>query len=69
MNLLYFHLEVDFGEDIKLIANNEIDLEQYLLSCGYRNIKFFDINKSYGICNLDNQYGKETAKCYYVTKI
>jgi hypothetical protein len=30
MNKLLFTLEVDFGDDIKLIANNHKDLEDYI---------------------------------------
>jgi hypothetical protein len=69
MNLLFFHLEVDFGTDIKLVANNEIDLEQYLILLGYTNIEFFDLRANYGTCSLKDCYGRQTAKCYYVTKI
>jgi len=69
MNLLFFHLEIDFGTDIKLVANNEVDLEQHLLSLGYTNIEFSDLRSNYGTCSLKNQYGRETAKCYYVNKI
>ena len=69
MNLLFFHLEIDFGTDIKLVANNEVDLEQRLISLGYTNIRFSDLRADYGTCSLENQYGRETAKCYYVTKI
>lgn len=69
MNLLFFHLEVSFGEDIKIIANNEVDLEQHLLQAGYTNIEFSDLKNSYGTCSLKNQYGRETAKCFYVIKI
>jgi hypothetical protein len=69
MNLLFFHLEVSFGNDIKLIANNEIDLEQHLISVGYTSIEFSDLKTSYGTCSLKDQYGRQTAKCFYVTKI
>lgn len=68
-NLLFFHLEVDFGEDIKIVANNEVDLEQYLISAGYTNVQFSDLRTSYGTCTLKNMYGTETAKCFYVNKI
>ena len=30
MNKLLFHLEVDFGNNVTLIANNHKDLEEYL---------------------------------------
>lgn len=70
MNLLFFHLEVDFGEDLKLIANNEIDLENYLIQRGFKGIKFEDLRTSYGTCSFkDGLNYKETAKCFYVIKI
>jgi len=69
MNLLFFHLKKDFGEDVKLVANNEVDLENYLINKGYTNIEFSDLRSSYGTCSLKDMYGKETAQCYYVTKI
>lgn len=69
MNLLFFHLEADFGEDIKLIANNELDLEDYLIEKGYKNIRFADLSKDYGTCTFTDQYKKELAKCFYITKI
>jgi hypothetical protein len=69
MNLLVFHLEVDFGEDLRLVANNEVDLENYLIEKGYSFIEFSDLRTNYGTCSLKNQYGRETAKCFYVTKI
>ena len=69
MNLLFFHLEVKYGTDIKLVANNEVDLEQHLLSMGYTNIEFSDLKYDYGTCSIKDMYGRQTAKCYYVTKI
>jgi hypothetical protein len=69
MNLLFFHLEVDFGEDIKVVANNEVDLEQYLIDKGFTSIEFSDLRTNYGTCSLKNLYGRETAKCFYITKI
>lgn len=69
MNLLVFHLEVDYGEDLRLVANNEVDLESYLIEKGYTNIQFRDLRTSYGACYLKSQYESETAKCFYVTKI
>ena len=68
-NLLFFHLEIPFGETIKLVANNEVDLEVYLKNAGYTNIEFSDLRADYGTCSLKNQYGRETAKCFYVSKI
>lgn len=69
MNLLFFHLEADFGEDIKLIANNEADLENHLTEKGYKNIRFADLQTNYGTCTFTDQYGKDLAKCFYITKI
>lgn len=69
MNLLVFHLEADFGEDLRLVANNEVDLESHLLEKGFKNIEFSDLRSSYGTCSLKDQYGRHTAKCFYVTKI
>ena len=40
MNLLVFHLEVDYGEDLRLVANNEVDLENYLIEKGFNSIEF-----------------------------
>ena len=69
MNLLVFNLERNFHDTIKLVANNEVDLENHLISLGFTNIKFSDLRTDYGTCSLKDQYGTETAKCYYVTKI
>ncbi len=69
MNLLFFHLEVQFGTDITVVANNEVDLEKYLLDKGFTNINFSDLRTSYGTCSLKDQYGTEVAKCFYLTKI
>jgi len=69
MNLLFFHLEVQFGEDLMLVANNKVDLENHLTKLGYHSIKFSDLRTSYGTCSLKNEYGRFTAKCFYVNKI
>lgn len=69
MYLLFFHLEVDFGEDIKVVANNEVDLENYLIEKGFTSISFSDLRADYGTCSLNDQYGRETAKCFYINKI
>lgn len=70
MNLLLFHLEANFGKDLRLVANNEADLENYLLQEGFTEIKFSDLTASYGTCSLKDKLGyRETAKCFYVTKI
>ena len=71
MNLLFFHLEVQFGTDIKLVANNEVDLEQYLIKeKQFLQVEFYDLKSDYGTCILKDHFGnKEIAKCYYVTKI
>lgn len=69
MNLLVFHLEVNFGDDLRLVANNEVDLENYFKERGYKSIEFSDLKTSYGTCSLKDEYGIETAKCFYVTKI
>jgi hypothetical protein len=43
MNKLLFHYDVDFGEDIILIANNHKDLEDYLESeLKYVNVRVTD---------------------------
>lgn len=70
MNLLFFHLEVNFGTDIKVVANNEMDLAEYLSSLGFTNLKFEDLDTEYGTCSLtDKENYKELAKCFYVKKI
>jgi hypothetical protein len=69
MNLLVFSLERNFCDTIKLVANNEVDLEKHLLDLGFTNIEFSDLRTDYGTCSLKDQYGRETAKCFYVTKI
>lgn len=70
MNLLFFHLEVNFGEDLRLVANNEVDLENSLIEKGFTNIEFSDLRTDYGTCSLRDEFGyRETAKCFYVTKI
>lgn len=70
MNLLVFHLEADFGEDLRLVANNEVDLESYLLEKGFKYINFSDLRTKYGTCSFrDGLNHIETAKCFYVTKI
>jgi hypothetical protein len=66
MNKLYFNLERDFNTNIVLIANNEVDLENHLISLGYTNISFSDTRHDYGTCSLKDIYGSYTAKCYYV---
>jgi|TARA_R110000782_G_scaffold264883_3_gene358298 hypothetical protein len=70
MNLLVFHLEANFGEDLKIVANNEVDLEDYLIKKGFKDIKFSDLRENYGTCSFrDGLEYKETAKCSYMTKI
>lgn len=69
MNLLFFHLERDFCDTIKLVANNEVDLENHLITLGFTDIRFSDLKTDYGTCSLKDQYGRETARCFYVTKI
>lgn len=48
MNLLFFNLKTDF-EEVRLVANNEVDLENYLKEKGYTNIQFRDLRESYGL--------------------
>ena len=70
MNLLFFQLEADFGEDLKLVANNEVDLENHLTQIGFKDVKFSNLRTNYGTCVLRDKLDyKETAKCFYVTKI
>jgi hypothetical protein len=69
MNLLFFHLGEDFGQDLRIAANNEVDLEAHLISLGYTNIEFSDLRSDCGTCSIKNQYGRQTAKCFYITKI
>lgn len=69
MNLLFFHFEEQFGSDIKLVANNEVDLEAHLISLGHTNIEFSDLRSDYGTCSFKTIFGRETAKCFYITKI
>lgn len=40
MNLLFFHLEVDFGKDLILVANNEVDLKDHLAKKVILNLSF-----------------------------
>lgn len=68
-NLLVFHLEVDFGDDIRVVANNEKDLESFLIDKSFKAISFLDIDRDYGTCHLSDQYGRQTAKCFYVEYI
>lgn len=70
-NLLIFIKEEDFGEDILLVANNEHDMSEYLISkyCAY-NIKFSDIGTSYGTLTFKDRHGfSHTGKCFYAKKI
>ena len=69
MNLLFFHLKEDFGQDLRIAANNEVDLEAHLISLGYTNIEFSDLRSDYGTCSIKTMFGRETAKCFYITKI
>lgn len=69
MNILIFKLEIDFGEDILLAANNELDLRDELEKKGFTDIKFEDIEFPYGKCYLKDLYGTEVADCYYVKKV
>jgi hypothetical protein len=70
MNLLVFHLEADFGENLRLVANNEVDLENHLIERGFKDIKFTDLRTNYGTCSFRDKLDyKETAKCFYATKI
>lgn len=71
MNLLVFNFEADFGEDIRVVANNEVDLEQFLIERGFKNIEFSDLRTSYGTCQFKSNFDNitETAKCFYVNKI
>lgn len=70
MNLLFFHLEVDFSESIILIANNEVDLENELIELGFTDIYFSYLKNDYGTCSLKDKFGNsEVAKCFYVKKI
>jgi hypothetical protein len=70
MNLLFFHLESEFGQDIRLIANNEVDLKNHLADLGYKNIDFDNLLTDYGECGLTNQHSnREYAKCFYVKKV
>lgn len=70
MNLLFFHLEVHFGQDIRLVANNEVDLKDHLVGLGFKDINFDNLLTDYGECGLTDQYNeREYAKCFYVKKI
>lgn len=68
-HLLVLHLEIDFGEDLMVSANNELDMREYLTKEGWTDIEFRDIESNYGTCSMENMYGIETAKCFYVEKI
>jgi hypothetical protein len=72
MNVLVFHLEVDFGEDIDIVANNELDLIEYLeKEHNFSDIQFSDVTKPYGTCSFKNNFynTREVAKCFYSKKI
>jgi hypothetical protein len=70
MNLLIFHLEANFTEDRILVANNEVDLENFLSEKGYRDIIFSDLRSKHGTCSFRDEHSfRETAKCFYATKI
>lgn len=68
---LTLHLEVDFGEDLRLSANNHLDLTEYLLQKGYSNIRFSDLESTYGTCSFKQKGWENTvvAKCFYTEKI
>jgi len=69
-NLLVFHWERDFNDDIRIVANNEKDLESYLEEKGYSKIAFLNINEDYGTCCFNWKLcGMEVAKCFYVEYI
>jgi hypothetical protein len=68
--LLLFYLKADFGENLRLVANNEADLAEYLKEKGYKDITFSDLQFSYGTCSYrDTLNYKETAQCFYIPKI
>ncbi len=70
MNLLIFHLDANFTEDRILVANNELDLENFLSEKGYREIKFNNLRTKHGTCSFKDEHGsKEIAKCFYANKI
>lgn len=69
-NLLVFHLDNDWGEDLHLIANNQRDLEDYIIKeLEAKDVEFNDLDASYGTCSYKTQYGRETAKCFYAKYI
>jgi len=70
MNLLFFHLEVDFGKDLILVANNEVDLKDHLAKKGYSQFEFSDLQTTHGTCSMRDRFNnRETAKCFYIPKI
>jgi hypothetical protein len=69
MNLLVLHLENDFGEDLRLIANNEVDLENHLNTLGFTDVRFSDLRAHYGTCQMKDTYDSYTAKCIYCKKV
>lgn len=68
---LTLHLEVDLGEDLRLSANNPLDLTEYLLREGYSDIQFSDLESIYGTCTFKQKEweNRVVAKCFYVEKI
>lgn len=68
-NILIFLYEEDFGTDIRVFANNEIDLREFLLEKGYTDINFSDLESFYGTCSFRDQYGIQVAKCFYIASV
>lgn len=71
-NVLVFNYNPNFGEEINLVANNQLDLENYLIeNYNFSNIKFEDIERPYGICTFKERLYEniETAKCFYCQQL
>lgn len=66
---LYFHLERDFNTNIELIANNHIDLENYLESVFDISIKSLNVSENTCICKLPNDNDNYYADVRWVNQI
>ena len=70
MNVLVFKYTPDFGQNIELVANNELDLKDYLeKEYDFNDIEFHDLHEYYGYCSFKTIYGRESVSCYYSKKI
>jgi len=68
---LYFRLEIPFNDDVEIIANNHIDLENYLESeLGIKVISIIgDEMKSECLVKIPNDLSTYYAELKWVTQI